>query len=681
MAGQANAIGYGSSIEGDSAGVTLTLNTARDSAWIRFASPYNNFYDSIKAVPISGSSNKILIAPYLDLDTLGGHIVVAYTFTGDTRTDTIAGAWYHRAAIAAASGLDTLSTTFVARLVDEINSYAFYATKGAVGGSPATTGFSSAALTETAEDHWNDNMFAMFTGSRAGEAGRVTAFTPATDSITFTPPFKFAPAVGDSFFIFTLISESGSGASNWSDAQRDSVLNNMKDGAITATKIATSAIGADEIATDAIGALEIAAGAIGSSEIATDAIGSSEIATDAIGKAELNDNVFSTMAETLWVTRAARTITGDTYTPDVNITQVAGDAIVDNNDGLLEVNVEKWKDQVPLDPAVSGAIQANVYEMVNDVISADKIADDAFTSDHFADSALLGINFDTDYYDTLTQIVSDNAGTVTLPDSLFDKIDSILTSTGDSLNIHVGRAGSSTPTVSLHMKQGDYSGAAGSNIEDDFDTVLVKIAAIAIGSGSGANACTIYAKAGSDFIQGVNVRLQSSGGTDYYDDTDSDGKAVFTLDDGTYYGYATVTGHTQDVIPDTFTFTADYNDTLLMTPFAPTAPAGDLTTLYNWIVDGNDQPIKNVEIEAYIPQKFWPVKNTNKAIKAQHAVRTDSAGLWELPIFGNDIVLTDQGDSSSYWMVTATNRGDQIFKHKVTVSSDSSTQLMVPDDD
>lgn len=89
------AVGSGESIEGDSSSVTITLNNARDSVWLRFASPDDNFYDSVKAVPLTGTSHKILIAPYLNLDSIGGHLIVAFTFTGDAVAETVVGTWLH----------------------------------------------------------------------------------------------------------------------------------------------------------------------------------------------------------------------------------------------------------------------------------------------------------------------------------------------------------------------------------------------------------------------------------------------------------------------------------------------------------------------------------------------------------------------------------------------------------
>lgn len=95
---------YGSSIQGDSTAVNVTFDSALDSAWIIYASPDDNPYDSVKAVPKYGASSRFLEAPYLDLDSLGGHGVVVKGFSGDAWVDTILAEWTHFGAIATEPG-------------------------------------------------------------------------------------------------------------------------------------------------------------------------------------------------------------------------------------------------------------------------------------------------------------------------------------------------------------------------------------------------------------------------------------------------------------------------------------------------------------------------------------------------------------------------------------------------
>ena len=81
--------------------------------------------------------------------------------------------------------------------------------KGKVGGVPSVSGFSSAALTQSTDGYWNDNVVVFYTGSLAGQVARIVDFRQATDSITVTPPFTSAPSTTDSFAILGLLSNFG----------------------------------------------------------------------------------------------------------------------------------------------------------------------------------------------------------------------------------------------------------------------------------------------------------------------------------------------------------------------------------------------------------------------------------------------------------------------------------------
>jgi hypothetical protein len=92
----ANAEGFGVSREGDSTIVTVNLNNARDSAWVRFAYGEGAFYDSVLASPLSGTSNTNLKSTKLDLDSIGGHYVEILTFTSDAVAETVVGTHQHQ---------------------------------------------------------------------------------------------------------------------------------------------------------------------------------------------------------------------------------------------------------------------------------------------------------------------------------------------------------------------------------------------------------------------------------------------------------------------------------------------------------------------------------------------------------------------------------------------------------
>ncbi len=241
----------------------------------------------------------------------------------------------------------------------------------------------------------------------------------------------------------------------------------------------------------------------------------------------------------------------------------------------------------------------------------------------------------------------------------------------DSLRLSIGWGGSSpvwdSVTTNIHDKMGTYAGTAGdnNNIKDD-------IAAISVGSGSGSNACSIYVydNGNDEYIQGANVRLQSSGGTNYYfPATDANGLAVFALDDGTFYGYATISDYTQDVIPDTFTFTADYNDTLLVTTRSTPATPAD-TGYCNVYVDtwgisyGDTIEGAELTITPIIKGNLqWKLSSGRIILPKEITVKTDSTGRAIAQILKTHLVTNPKGDSLKY---DFTVDAERYFKYKAT---------------
>lgn len=651
LVGQVNAIGYGSSIEGDSAGVTLTLNVARDSAWIRFASPYNNFYDSVKAVPISGTSNKILIAPYLDLDTLGGHIIVAYTFTGDTRTDTIAGAWYHRAAVpgvnivsANTNSLESgdfedgflkaakfeanafTAAKFAPDVADEFAAYPDYIYKMVARGSPTTMSFEVSYISPTAtfaNDWFNGLLVLAFTGNPARQIVKVADFAIADSTFTIRPGLTRAFNSGDTVF----------------------VLPNR--GAIEAVVLTN-----DKIAVDGSGYVSVAlidAGVITAASIATNAIGNDELADDI--------HFDSLSAKTL-------TIINTTSDPALVIRSTSSDAVYLQASGGLDKAALYLNGTGPdaIGLKVSGVGsdfdgELTAANFATDAIGADEIADNAIDSAAFVDavwnawqkiagdSASAGSGIDSATTSRIigrktwgiaagsgsdsstlsqrkTNVEAWNTASVNnLDDDLamiFARdISSYFDSTTNNtfgqfaINIGLDGVGSSVPTI--QMKAGDYSGAVGSNVEDDFDTAFVKLnALLEAGGGLGSNACSIYVKSGAAFPANITVML-SSGGTNYFSQSDANGLALFILDDGTYSGYALSSPvYSQDTIPQTFTFSAAYNDTLTLSATTVGAPAGgaNYCSTYIWTYDLLGDSIQGAKLTA-IPQGIGPWVDTN----------------------------------------------------------------------
>lgn len=101
------------SIQGRDDALTVTLNTARDSAWVVFSYPDNNAYDSTLCLPAydSSTASKYLVAlEAVDLDSIGCHNVIVRTFTSDTQTaDTLIDQWCNFGAIVQEPGTGFLT--------------------------------------------------------------------------------------------------------------------------------------------------------------------------------------------------------------------------------------------------------------------------------------------------------------------------------------------------------------------------------------------------------------------------------------------------------------------------------------------------------------------------------------------------------------------------------------------
>lgn len=102
---------------------------------------------------------------------------------------------------------------------------------GIVAGSPAptTTSFSCSALSG-ADNYWNSNYVLFVTGAIAGQVADVQGYTSATKVVTMDARTA-APVAGDSVYMMGIYFApgSGGGSSNWSDSQRDSMLNGISD--------------------------------------------------------------------------------------------------------------------------------------------------------------------------------------------------------------------------------------------------------------------------------------------------------------------------------------------------------------------------------------------------------------------------------------------------------------------
>jgi len=164
--------------------------------------------------------------------------------------------------------------------------------------SGSTTTMVDAARAEGDTDYWKGCLILFTSGTIAGQVRLITGFTPASDTITFTPAttqavstqtYEILPAGGVDLRLWL-----GSAPNALQSGRVDSYVGAMAAaviaaasfaaGAIDAAAIGTGAIDADAIAAAALTAAKFAAGAIDAAAIAPDAIGSSEFAQAAADK-------------------------------------------------------------------------------------------------------------------------------------------------------------------------------------------------------------------------------------------------------------------------------------------------------------------------------------------------------------------------------------------------------------
>lgn len=168
--------------------------------------------------------------------------------------------------------------------------------------SGSTTTLVDAALTQADTDYWQGAWLVITSGNIAGQARKISAFTPGTDTITVdraftqaisTNTYEIWPADFPNNFAALLIETDGMAHADlkeWLGAAPNALVSGRVDGSVGA--MAAAVLTATAIATDAITAAKIATDAIGASELAADA--AIEIA-DAVLTRDI-DNVEASMA-------------------------------------------------------------------------------------------------------------------------------------------------------------------------------------------------------------------------------------------------------------------------------------------------------------------------------------------------------------------------------------------------
>jgi hypothetical protein len=346
---------------------------------------------------------------------------------------------------------DALATDAVAKIRASVS--------GTSDSGSATT-MVDAARTEADTDFWKGSWIHFTSGNLLGQARLITAFDPATDTITFAPEttqsvathtYEILPAgrIDVGLWLSTLpnVLQSGRvdtrpGALAANLITSGSIANNaitepkIATGAITAAKFAAGAIDAAAIADAAIDAATFAAGAIDAAAIADSAIDSAtfniETGLRPIRSGTADDGGAATLtldagasAVTSFYSGQILYLTGGTgvgqahmitayngsskiatVVPNWETAPTAGTTFAILTAG--PANVSSWRRAQPLalvsqrvDTQVSvigaGAITATA--IASSAITAAKIAADAFTTIKFADGALTAAKFSADAID------------------------------------------------------------------------------------------------------------------------------------------------------------------------------------------------------------------------------------------------------------------------------------------
>lgn len=91
--------------------------------------------------------------------------------------------------------------------------------------SGSTTTIVDAERTEADTDYWAGSIVVMTSGAAVGQARRISAFTPASDTIAVASAFTAAVAIGDTYLILrsSALEAPGAGSTDWTAAERQQI--------------------------------------------------------------------------------------------------------------------------------------------------------------------------------------------------------------------------------------------------------------------------------------------------------------------------------------------------------------------------------------------------------------------------------------------------------------------------
>jgi hypothetical protein len=286
--------------------------------------------------------------------------------------------------------------------------------------------------------------------------------------------------------------------------------------------------------------------------------------------------------------------------------------------------------------ADSNALESADFE--DDFLTESKIDSGAITNSKIADASFDSAKFSDAYWTA----VSNSGGTVSLPDSVASRIDSILVSLGYDAS------------TSAHEK---------------IDNLTLS------GGGTEAETLIVMSSADSTLIQGVSIVVRTLDQSTVKIDglfTDQNGSRILELNPDSFFVALTHNNYTQ--ILDTLLVTSGGDtDTLWMPRFNPgNPPSADLCRVYGWIYNIAGEPVQRTLINAEITSEFYPVKYNGLIITPfRKTTESDSAGYWYMDLFPNQLL----SKTDSKYQFTIEYPSGVIYKTKTAVPDSSSWQL------
>ncbi len=397
-------------------------------------------------------------------------------------------------------------------------------------------------------------------------------------------------------------------------------------------------------------------GTLDASEIGTDAITAAKIAINAIGSDEMAASAWAEMKNFVWANIDTSTFPTDSSDFVQYLARFFTDALwgADTSDHNVAASYGVLvKDTSAYQGSASGL---TVEEIAHGVWGHE--ADSAWAASSFGDSAKgwgggggggLSVEEGAQLDSLITFIVDSvyaSVGFQALTDSPPTRYGTVHEKFGKFFG---------TGTHDLEQVIGDYSGAAGDNIEDDFDTLFARP------SGNDVNLCSLYVFNVSGALTLGSVSM-TQGATRRTASIDGAGWASFGLNNGTWTGLAAVTGNRQDTIPQTFSLSGDLTDSISMTAFTINTPTdtGKVNLyLYTDRIMGDTLEGAIMTVSPIKRGKNWKTDGGRVLLLGDITATANSDGLVQIEVYQSSFVhpykwsralgaYTTQADSLEY---------------------------------